>query len=139
MRVSRRFPRPSRRVEGPLCWVVGSLSLATCALGQRPAGNQSVYFAHQADGFVERDNDLLVVINVVRGKLAAFAVFQPLLADLVAADLELPNLFGHSVEILRIVDIDAACRYACLCIRFHVVHLFDSVLARLLVSGDKAA
>lgn len=48
-----------------------------------------VDFAHEANGFGEGDDDLLVVVNVVGGEEAAFAILQPLLAYLIAADVEL--------------------------------------------------
>jgi hypothetical protein len=43
---------------------------------------------HQADGLSQSDDDLLVVGEVVLGERATLAVFEPLLADLVAADVE---------------------------------------------------
>lgn len=49
----------------------------------------------------------MVVGYVVEREGAGLAVFQPFLGGLVAAYIELPNRFGHMVEILRGVDIDA--------------------------------
>ena len=57
-----------------------------------------VDLAHEADGFVEGDHDAVVVGDVLVGQLAAgvgvlatgdaLAVFEPLVADLVATDVE---------------------------------------------------
>lgn len=66
-----------------------------------------VDFAHEADGFVEGDDDAVVVADVFVGEDAAgagvlaalaLAVAEPLLADLVAADVKVPDGFGHAVE-----------------------------------------
>jgi len=46
-----------------------------------------INLCHEADCFRERDDDLLVMGEVVLGEGAAFAVFEPFLADLVAADV----------------------------------------------------
>ena len=43
---------------------------------------------------------------VVVGEGAGFAVFQPFLGGLVAADIEIPGNCGDVVEILRGVDED---------------------------------
>ena len=73
-----------------------------CALFLERARPASVLFddlvdlLHQADGLVERGDDLLVVGDVVLGERAAFSVLEPLLADLVATDVEVPNRFGHA-------------------------------------------
>ena len=69
--------------------------------GIRPAALQVddfVDFLHEADGFVEGDDDAVVVGEVVGGEGPALAVFEPFLADLVAADVEVPDLFGDAVE-----------------------------------------
>ena len=58
-----------------------------------------VDFGHQPDGFLERNDDLLVMLEVVVGQFAGLAVFQPLLADLVAADVEVPNLPWDATEL----------------------------------------
>lgn len=60
--------------------------------------NDFVYLRHQADGFVEGDDYFLVVGDVVFGEGAAFAVFEPFLADLVAADVEIPDVVGDALE-----------------------------------------
>lgn len=83
----------------------------THGLPQRPAAvvvDGFVYRGHQADGLGEGGDDALVVDLIVVAERAAFAVFQPLLADLIAADVELPHLRRDALEILRRVDVDAA-------------------------------
>lgn len=60
-----------------------------------------VNFFHQSDGLVQGDDDLLVVGDVFGGEGAAFAVLQPLVAVLIAADVEVPHGFG---------DVGEACR-----------------------------
>ena len=47
---------------------------------------------------------MLVVVDVVNRQGAAFAVLEPLVANLVAADMELPNLARHAPEILCLID-----------------------------------
>jgi len=44
------------------------------------------------------------VEEVVEDELAAFAVFEPLVQDLVAADLELPDLRLESLEVREVSD-----------------------------------
>ena len=44
------------------------------------------------------------MLNVIKGKRAAFAVFEPLLCGLVAADIEVPCLAGDIGEVLCGVD-----------------------------------
>ena len=57
-----------------------------------------VDLCHEADGFGEGDDDLVVVGDVFVGQGAAFAVLEPFLADLIAADVEVPDGFGHALE-----------------------------------------
>ena len=57
-----------------------------------------VDLSHEADGFGEGHDDFVVVGDIVVGEGAAFAVFEPFLADLVAADVEVPDGFGDSAE-----------------------------------------
>jgi len=59
------------------------------------------------DGFGKGGNDATVGADVVEGKFAAFAVLEPLVAHLVAADVVLPDLGRHALEVLGVVDIDA--------------------------------
>lgn len=57
-----------------------------------------VYFRHDADGFGKRHNNLLVVVDVVSRKGATLAVLEPFFADLVAADMEVPDVFRDAAE-----------------------------------------
>jgi len=71
-----------------------------------------VDLGHEADGFGEGDDDLLVVDDVVFRERAALAVFQPFLADLVAADMKIPHILAHAMEArgLRLVQPDGVPR-----------------------------
>ena len=53
---------------------------------------------HQPSGFGEGDDDLVVVGDVLVGEGAAFAILEPFRADLVAADVEVPDVFRDAVE-----------------------------------------
>ena len=57
-----------------------------------------VDLVHDADRLVQGDDDPLVVGDVLCGERATLTVLQPLLADLVAADVEVPDLLGHAAE-----------------------------------------
>ena len=45
--------------------------------------------------------------QVIIGERSAFAVFEPFLADLVTADVEIPDFRRHTLKILCLVDVDA--------------------------------
>ena len=66
-----------------------------------------VDFAHEPDRVAEGDDDLAVVDNVLGGERAALAVLQPLLADLVAADVEVPDRLGDAAETGRARRVNA--------------------------------
>jgi len=68
----------------------------------RPTRNQSIYLSHQPAGLLQRNYDLLVLRQFVIGERPTFAVFEPLLADLVAADVELPDLRRYTLKVLRL-------------------------------------
>ena len=53
---------------------------------------------HEADGVAQGGDDLVVVEDIVGTEVSALAVLEPLLADLVAADVELPHLFRNPFE-----------------------------------------
>ena len=57
-----------------------------------------VDFGHEADGFVEGHDDAMVMDKIVGGERSAFAVLEPFLADLVAADVEVPDLLRHAAK-----------------------------------------
>src|SRR6266581_2360639 len=114
--------------KGPnCCWVVAGLKIlppqcramevycGSCSGRvpstslERPAAvffDHDVDLGHEADGFGEGDDDFLVVGEVVLRELPSFAVFEPFLADLVAADVEVPHVLAHASEAggLRLVQ-----------------------------------
>jgi len=64
------------------------------------------------------------------GECPAFAVFEPFLADLVAADVEVPDLRRDTLKILCLVDVDAL-------VIFIVAYLVHLVGAGNGVSGNE--
>jgi hypothetical protein len=94
----------------------------------RPGGDGGVDLGHEADGLGEGNDDALVVVDVFGGEGATFAVFEPFFADLVAADLEVPDSFGDAAEILLGVDVNIA---------VEVGDLFDDAGADDGVGGDE--
>lgn len=94
----------------------------------RPFGDGLVDLAHQADGLVEGDDDALVVADVLARERATFTVFEPLVADLVAADLEVPHRLGDAAEVLGRVDPHPA---------VFVARLHDDIIAADGVGGDE--
>ena len=71
-----------------------------------------VNLGHDADGLAEGDDDFLVVGNIVVGKYPSWIAFlwppvlEPLLADLVAADIEVPYLLRHAPKATRFCLVD---------------------------------
>ena len=66
-----------------------------------------VNFGHQTDGLGESDDDALVVVAVFLGEYTAGAgvlatlglsILEPFMADLIAANMEVPDLLGHTLE-----------------------------------------
>ena len=57
-----------------------------------------VDLGHDTDGLVQGDDDLLIVGDILVRERAALPVLKPLVADLVAADVEVPDLLGHALE-----------------------------------------
>ena len=70
------------------------------------------------------------MLDIVVGKLPAFAIFKPFLADLVAADEEFPNRFGYAAEVLSLVDPDAP-------VIVSILHFFDDIIALFRETGDE--
>ena len=68
--------------------------------------NDLINLRHQPDGFRQGDDDAVVVVDVVGGEGAALAVLEPLIADLVAADVEVPDVFRDAAKavLLRFVE-----------------------------------
>src|SRR5690348_10518303 len=71
-----------------------------------------VYLLHEPDSFGQGDDNLLVMGDVVFGKGAAFAILEPFLADLVAANVKVPYFFRHAAKTgcLAFVDPDGGLR-----------------------------
>lgn len=71
----------------------------------RPRRNRAVNRGHQPQGLGQGHDDLLVVIEIVVGELATFAILEPFLADLIAADAETikadPALRMREKELLK--------------------------------------
>ena len=57
-----------------------------------------VDFGHQPDRLRQGDNDLVVVLDVLLAQHPSLAVFEPLFADLVSANVEVPNGLRHALE-----------------------------------------
>ena len=57
-----------------------------------------VDLGHDVDGLVQGDDDILVVVDILDRERAAFPVLEPLVGDLVAADLEIPDILRHALE-----------------------------------------
>lgn len=51
---------------------------------------------------------MLVMREVVVGELAAFAILEPLLANLIAANVKVPNFGRHAFEVLLAIDPDSS-------------------------------
>ena len=85
-------------------------------------GNNLINIAHDFDGFAEDGNDVLIMNEIVKAEFASFAVFEPFLTNLIAADVEVPNVVGDVGEILLVVNPD-------LLLGFVVFDLFDKVCA----------
>ncbi len=69
--------------------------------------NRLVNLLHQRNRLGESGDNTLIVFEVIEGERAAFAVLEPFVADLVAADMEIPHLRRHALKILCFVDVDA--------------------------------
>ena len=79
--------------------------------------NELIDLLHQPGGLSECDDDAVVVGDIICGEGAVLTLLQPLLADPLAADMEVPDLLGHAAEA------DGSCE------RFvaHVLLRFDGV------------
>ena len=65
-----------------------------------------VDLAHEASGFDEDSDDTTIVGYIFIRECAAFAIFEPFLRRLVAADIHIPSFAGDIGEILGRVDAD---------------------------------
>lgn len=106
--------------------------------------NNAINIAHDFNCFAQNRNDVLIMNEIVKAEFASFAVFEPFLTNLIAADVEVPNVVGDVGEILLVVDpdlflgvvvfdlfdkiraIDGIVANFCACF-FHQVELYESV------------
>ena len=65
-----------------------------------------VDLGHNANGFGEGDDDLLVMVDVVFGEFAAPAVLEPSFANLITTNTETPHAFGHALEADTLLFVD---------------------------------
>ena len=83
-------------------------------------GDNLINIIHDLDGFTQNRNNILIMNEVVKAEFSSFAVFEPFLTDLIAADVEVPNVVRDISEILLRVNPD-------LLLGFVVFDLFDKV------------
>ena len=70
--------------------------------------NGFVNLFHQCDRLGQSCYYLLVVLDVIELEFAPLAILEPLLTDLVAADVKLPRFGQNALNILCLVDPDSA-------------------------------
>jgi hypothetical protein len=78
-------------------------------------GPDLVDLFHYSTRLDECDDYFLIVEDVFVAEDTSFAVFQPFLGRLIAADVEIPGCFRHPREALRVVDEDRADRVGTAC------------------------
>ena len=98
-----------------------------------------VDFGHEPDGFSEGGHIVLVVLQVVDGQCAAFAVFEPFLADLIVADMEVPHLQRHILKVPSLVNPHAAFRHSLpqLCVAHFVYNIVTFESIKMLVMSSR--
>src|SRR5262245_9346610 len=57
-----------------------------------------VDFGHDADGFIESHDNLLIMLDIGFCELASSAIFQPFFTNLVTTDMEVPNVLRYAFE-----------------------------------------
>jgi len=67
---------------------------------QWPLGDSGVNFHHEADGFAQGRYDFAVAFQIVIGQGSAKVLFEPLFANLTAADVEIPDFGRNAFEVL---------------------------------------
>lgn len=63
-------------------------------------GHFNTKFLHQVVGFHKDSDNFAVVFDIIVCECAVFAVFEPLLRGLIAADIEVPRQLGNILETL---------------------------------------
>lgn len=78
---------------------------------ERPAAvlfNDSINLGHQADRFAECNKDLLIVVDIFIRERAAATILEPLVADLVTADMKVSDFRRNPFKVSRSVYIDVS-------------------------------
>ena len=70
--------------------------------------DDTVDLGHEADRFVEGHDDTVVMDEIVAIEPPSLAVLEPFLTNLVAADVEIPDLFRRTAETDRAGDFASA-------------------------------
>ncbi len=78
------------------------------AAGINGSGERQSNAAHDAVGFGQDFDDLLIMDHIVKGQCPALAVLQPFLRGLIAADVKFPCDARDIIEILVGVYVDTA-------------------------------
>ena len=68
---------------------------------------------------------MLIMHYIVMDKISTFAVFQPFIAYLIAANHKMPNFRRYAIKILRLVNPNPA--LFCALTRFSISHLFHQM------------
>lgn len=78
------------------------------------------------------DDDFLVMGELIVSKLATLPVFEPFCADLVTADVKVPDLSGNAFEVLIFADVNTL-------LGFYIpgIALIDQVAARNRITGNE--
>jgi UDP-N-acetylglucosamine enolpyruvyl transferase len=88
--------------------ITDSVSVWVRAVREPPLHEHFVNTLHNPICFTEDFQNPLVVFDVIEVQRPTFAVFEPFLCRLVAADVEVPGDCGGVVEVLLGVDPDFA-------------------------------
>ena len=89
--------------------------------------NRLINVCHEGDCLCQGSYNALVVPNIIKRYHAAFAIFEPLVADLVAADMKFPYMLWHSIKILCLIYEDTTLLR--LLVRHQIFHLLHHVIA----------
>src|ERR1035438_7907826 len=97
---------------------------------QRPAAvvlNGFINLRHQLARLRQRKNNSCITANILEGKLSFLSILQPALCGQIAADGEFPHGLRHRLEVLTVVDPNAAWLTA---LQRLIVHVGNFVFAR---------